>query len=259
MGAIIGDPGRLDLGHGSADHFVVLIMDACRQSGFGDGGKAFFQEGWGDARKADRIGAEGRELERGDAGFGLFGNASGPLLRVDCSVKRKIDAGLRAGMLDLDAHSLGRADKIALVIGHVDNGGDPARGCRAGGPDEVFLVFLAQRMGLGVNSAGQNHGFAEIMAVGRLGASALTHQSDLAIAHGDVAAFNDAVREDDGAGEAEVEVGHVQIFQFSGAGTRALPGSAGQGPLYGRQAVIDEHRKHAHDEPTLQDEGGIAG
>jgi hypothetical protein len=61
-------------------------------------------------------------------------------------------------------------------------------------------------MGLGVDGAGQDQAVAEILCVAGRGRGAIAYCRDLAVANGDIAALDDAVGKDDGAGEGEVEV-----------------------------------------------------
>jgi hypothetical protein len=47
------------------------------------------------------------------------------------------------------------------------------------------------------------------VALARVGCTALAHRRDLAVAHGDIAAVDDAVGEDDRAAEGKIEVAHA--------------------------------------------------
>jgi hypothetical protein len=112
-------------------------------------------------------------------------------------------------VLDLPAHGFGGADEIPLVVGHVDDGGDAASRRRTGRPDEVFLVFLRERMDLRIDGAGKDHRVAEVVAVAGSGCVTLADGGNLAIANGDVPALDDAIWEDDDAGEGEIEIAHA--------------------------------------------------
>ena len=95
-------------------------------------GEALGKQHRGDAGEALWISAESRELERGDARLDHLRDAGGALFRIDGAVEREIDAGLRQGVGDLLPHIVARGDDVALVIGHVDDGGDAAGRRRAG-------------------------------------------------------------------------------------------------------------------------------
>ena len=112
-------------------------------------------------------------------------------------------------MIGLAADGRRGADEVALVVGHVDDGGDAAGRGGAGGPDKILLAALAQRMDLRVDGAGEDQAGAEIVALAGGWRGAVADARDLAIAHGEVAGLDDAVGEDDGAGEDEVEIGHA--------------------------------------------------
>ena len=91
-------PLRLDLRHEGAHHLVVLVVDAGDQAAFADRAEAGVEHLRRDARKALRMGAEGRELEGGGAGVDQFIDPRGAFLRIDRGIEREIDARLRAGL-----------------------------------------------------------------------------------------------------------------------------------------------------------------
>ena len=81
---------------------------------------------WRNAWEALRMGAERRELERGGAGIDKFADARRAFLRVDSCIKREVNARLCARFLSLDTEALCVGDQTAVVIGHVDDGGNAA-------------------------------------------------------------------------------------------------------------------------------------
>ncbi|MCY1237481.1 hypothetical protein D9M72_501810 [compost metagenome] len=103
MGAVVGNPGRLDLVDRRAHRLVVLVVHAGSEPAQCDRAEAVFKERCRNARKALGIGAEGRELEGGDTRLHHFADARRPLLWVNGAIKREVDARLRTGMVDLAA------------------------------------------------------------------------------------------------------------------------------------------------------------
>ncbi len=101
MGAIIGDPSGPDLFDRAAHRLVVLVVHPGCKPRRRDRAKAILEQRCGNARKALGVGAEGGELEGGDAGLDHFEDAGRPLLRVDRAVEGEVDARLRARMGDL--------------------------------------------------------------------------------------------------------------------------------------------------------------
>ena len=102
------------------------------------------------------MGAEGRELERGGAGVDQFVDARRAFLRIDRCIKREINARLCARFPSLGAEALRVRDQTAVVIGHVDDGGDAAGRGAARRPDEIFLTLLTAAVHLRVDRAGKN-------------------------------------------------------------------------------------------------------
>ncbi len=216
MGAPVGNARCLHRRHVALHRLVVLVMDAGRQPGRGNRRETGLQQRRRNARKPLRIGAEGRELEGGDAGLDHFGDARRAFLGVDSAVKGEIDAGLGPGMGDLAGDGFSRADEIALVIGHVDDGGDAAGGGGARRPDEIFLVLLRQRMRLRIDGAGQDQGFSQIVALLRGGGGTLTDLHDLAVAHRHMAGLDHALRRNNGSLEHQIEISHGFCFPLVG-------------------------------------------
>src|SRR6185312_8149844 len=127
---------------------------------------------------------------------------------IDRAVKGEVDAGLRARVLDLPAHRFAGIDDIALVIRHVDDGGNAAGGRRAGRPDEILLVLLAQRMDLRVDGAGKDQRLAEIVAVAAGRRRPIADGADLLAGDGDIAAVDYPVGQHYGADEHNIEISH---------------------------------------------------
>src|SRR5690554_258717 len=134
----------------------------------------------------------------------------------------------------LAAHRISRADQIALVIGHIDDGGDPTGGGRAGRTDEILLVFLAERMHLRIDGAGQDQRVAQLVTLMGRGRPALANMDDLALAHRHIAILDDEIGEHDGAGQREIEIGHVTASK--GWGWSWLP-HAGRARGWGQSAA----------------------
>src|ERR1700689_3542665 len=99
------------------------------------------------------MGAEGRKLEGGSAGFNQFINPRRALLGINRGVESIIDARLRTGLFGLGPEALGGRDQASVVIGHVDDCRNPAGSRAARRPDEVLLSQLAAAMNLGVDRA----------------------------------------------------------------------------------------------------------
>ena len=112
-------------------------------------------------------------------------------------------------------------------------------------------------MDLRVDGAGKDQGFAEIVALVRGGSSALPYRCDPAIAYSDIAALDDAIGEDHGAGETEIEIGQSRLSSGFGAVDKA--GATGQQLFDAGEAIVDQHRKDADNEAALQDECGVVG
>ncbi len=195
MGTIVRDARILDLLHCRLHIFVILIMHASSQAGFSHFRKAFRQKRRVDARETLRIRAKGRELKCSHARFRLFGNAYGTFQRINRAIEREIDEGLFTGMCDLALRRRCRANQIAFIIRHIDNGGNATScGC-AGRPDEIFLVFLRQRMHLCINCARHDERFAKQMPLLGCRRRSGAKLDDLAITHRNIAAIHNAVRQ----------------------------------------------------------------
>ncbi len=119
-----------------------------------------------------------------------------PVLRRDGAIEREIDPRLGARLRRLGAQALAGADQAAVVIGHVDNGGDAAGGGAARRPDKVFLALLAAAVHLRVDRARQHQESRPAMPFAR-GRATFGDVSDDAIRREHVTVLDDPIREND--------------------------------------------------------------
>ncbi len=110
MRTIIGNARFFHLLHRRLHIFVILIVHAGGQTGFGHFRKALCQKRRIDTRKALGISAKGREFNRCHTGFRLFGNTFGTFKRVNRAIEREIDKSLFSGMGDFAFHGRCRTD-----------------------------------------------------------------------------------------------------------------------------------------------------
>ena len=206
-------------------------------------------------REPLRVRAEGRKLKGGDSPPPAP-RSRGALVGIDCTVQGEIDPRLLACVNSLALYSRRRADEIPFVIRHVDDRCDATRRRGAGGPDEVLLVFLRQRMDLRVDSAGQDESCAETVAFTRRGRGALPNFSDLPVQHRDIAVWKDAVRQDHGAAAPvrsrscrspipgpSVQAGQCEAPKASAVELHALERSL---ELFARRGVVVANRHRPH-------------
>jgi hypothetical protein len=116
-----------------------------------------------DAREAQGIGLEQRELETEHAGVEPRGDCLEAVLLGHRAVQADVDSRLGANGLDLLGQAVSTEDGRASVIGHVDDCGD-ARG--GGGRSRDALLGGAQRVHVRADEAGQHEGVAGVDRLG---------------------------------------------------------------------------------------------
>lgn len=122
----------------------------------------------------------------------------------DRGVKRHVHMGRRLQHFAFGLEQLAGGHRIRLVIGHVDNGGDAARG---GGPGQVFEpgeTVGRPGVDLAVDDAREYEATAEVLGLSGGGWVALAEGRDFAVGDRDVAIGQNPIGQDQIAPDQQI-------------------------------------------------------
>ena len=161
-----------------------LVVDTRDAPAFPDGLEAGKKHVERYAREALGMSAERRELESRRAGLNHRVDMGGTVVWIDSRIEGEIHACLLACLSDFGLKPCGIGNQAAVVVWHIDDRGDAARGRAPRRPNEVFLTCLASAVDLGIDRTRQHDrsraavAFARGRGAGTYGANATFRDVD---------------------------------------------------------------------------------